>query len=184
MSAPIRTLSPDRRELWVERIFARMAAMYGRLFADMWAGADLAEVKAAWADDLGPFCGTQIAWAMEQCKTRELPPTLPGFRNLCQQAPRPEARALPAPKVPHDVAQQRAQELRSNAEKVAGRRVDGAAWARTPPAGGASGTPWEKAVIDLAEAGEPRFVKILAEHLRSGAIQSERAIAALNQVVA
>ena len=43
MSAPIRTLSPDRRELWVERIFARMAAMYGRLFADMWAGADLAD---------------------------------------------------------------------------------------------------------------------------------------------
>lgn len=179
MSAPIRTLSPDRRELWVERIFARMAAMYGRLFADMWAGADLAEVKAAWADDLGPFGGAQIAWAMEQCKTRELPPTLPGFRNLCQQAPRPEALALPAPKVPHDVAQQRAQELRRNAEKIAGRRVDGAAWARMPPAGGARGTPWEKAVIELAESGDVRFIEILAEHVDRGVIVSARASAAV-----
>ena len=67
---------------------------------------------------------------------------------------------------------------------VSGKHQDGTAWAKTPPPGGARGSRWEAAILELAEAGEPRFVKILAEHLRSGAIQSERAIAALNQVVA
>ncbi len=156
-----------------------MAAMYGRLFAEMWAGVDLREVKLAWADDLGPFSGSQIAWAMEQCKARELPPTLPAFRNLCQQAPRPEVPALPAPKVPHEVAQQRAAELRRNADKIAARRIDGTAWACTPPAGEARGTQWEKLVIELAESGDQRFLQILAEHVALGVIRSERARRAL-----
>lgn len=180
LTTPLRELSPERRESWVERIFGRMSAMYGRLFAEMWAGTDLAHVKRAWADDLAPFSGQQIAWAMEQCKARELPPTLPMFRGLCQQAPRPEAPALPAPQVPREVAQQRAQALRRAAEKVATRPFDGLAWARTPPADRAHGPRWEGTIVELAEAGDPRFVRLLAEHVQSGVIRSERASAALN----
>lgn len=175
LTMPLRDLSQEKRELWVERIFSRMSAMYGRLFADMWAGSDLPEVKVAWTDDLGAFCGQQIAWAMEQCKSRELPPTLPAFRNLCQQAPRPEVPALPAPRVPQEVAQQRARELRKQAERVAARRIDGLAWAKSPPASGVRGSLWERQIIDLAEAGDVRVLEILVGHVERGVIRCERA---------
>lgn len=45
-------------------------------------------------------------------------------------------------------------------------------WAKTPPPGGARGSRWEAAILELAEAGEPRFVKILAEHVARGVIVS------------
>lgn len=178
LTTPIRELSLERRESWVERIFARMSAMYGRLFADMWAGADLRQVKAAWAEDLGPFCGKQIAWAMEQCKARELPPTLPAFRNLCQNAPRPEAPALPAPRVPQEVAQERLHQLRKSAQAIA-QRQDFLSWAKTPPTYGAAGSVWERMIIELAEAGDARFVAILRDHVAAGVIRSERGHAVL-----
>lgn len=181
LTTPIRELSPERRESWVERIFARMSAMYGRLFADMWAGTDLRQVKAAWAEDLGPFCGKQIAWAMEQCKARELPPTLPAFRGLCQNAPRPEASALPAPRVPQEAAQARAHQLRKSAEAIA-QRQDFLGWARTPPAYGARGSAWERMIIDLAETGDVRVIDILRRHVASGVIRCERARAVLERV--
>ncbi len=56
---------------------------------------------------------------------------------------------------------------------------DCTAWARTPPARGAAGSAWERMIVELAEAGDPRFVKVLAEHVQSGVIRSERAAAAL-----
>ena len=45
---------------------------------------------------------------------------------------------------------------------VSGKHQDGTAWAKTPPPGGARGSRWEAAILELAEAGEPRFVEILA----------------------
>lgn len=179
----MRELSPERRVSWIERIFARMSAMYGRLFAEMWAGTDLEEVRDVWVDDLSPFCGAQIAWAMEQCKGRDLPPTLPMFRSLCQQAPRPEAVSLPAPQVPRDVAQARAQELRNAAEQIATRAFDGLAWAKTPPAA-VRDSIWERRLIELASAGDPRFVRILSDHVGAGVIRSQRATDVLNVVSA
>lgn len=59
------------------------------------------------------------------------------------------------------------------------RAEEGAAWAKIPPPGGARGSRWESAILELAEAGEPRFVKILAEHVSRGVIASPRATAAL-----
>ena len=41
---------------------------------------------------------------------------------------------------------------------VSGKHQDGTAWAKTPPPGGARGSRWEAAILELAEAGEPRFV--------------------------
>lgn len=35
--------------------------------------------------------------------------------------------------------------------------------------------PWETAIIELAEAGDERFRKILAEHIRTWVIRSVRA---------
>ena len=60
------------------------------------------------------------------------------------------------------------------------RAEDGAAWAKIPPPGGARGSRWEVAIIELAEAGDPRFLQILAEHVERGVIGSPRASAALN----
>ena len=179
LTMPIRELSPEKRESWVERIFARMSAMYGRLFAEMWAGTDLQAVKTVWADDLAPFSGQQIAWAMEQCKGRDLPPTLPMFRGFCQQAPRLEVPALPPPRVPREVAQERAQQLRKTAEQASRRQAGDTSWATTPPAHGARGSLWERRIIELAEAGDPRFLQQLAEHVERGVIVSARASAAL-----
>ena len=62
---------------------------------------------------------------------------------------------------------------------VSGKHQDGTALAKTPPPGGARGSRWESAILELAEAGEPRFVKILAEHVSRGVIASPRATAAL-----
>lgn len=62
---------------------------------------------------------------------------------------------------------------------VAEKHQDGTAWAKTPPPGGARGSRWEAAILELAEAGEPRFVEILAEHVARGVIVSPRATAAL-----
>lgn len=57
---------------------------------------------------------------------------------------------------------------------------DGVAWAKTPPPGGARGSRWETFIIELAESGEPRFLKILRDHVEAGVIRSTRAQAALN----
>ena len=64
-------------------------------------------------------------------------------------------------------------------QSLSGKPEDFTAWAKTPPAGGARGSRWEAAILELAEAGEPRFVKILAEHVARGVIVSPRASAAL-----
>lgn len=53
-------------------------------------------------------------------------------------------------------------------------------WASTPPAHGASGSKWEQNLIELAEAGDPRFLRILAQHVERGVIRSERARAVLS----
>ena len=60
------------------------------------------------------------------------------------------------------------------------RAEDGAAWAKIPPPGGARGSRWEQNLLELAEAGEPRFIALLRDHVERGVIVSARASAALN----
>ena len=60
------------------------------------------------------------------------------------------------------------------------RAEDGTAWAKIPPPGGARGSLWERRIIELAEAGDPRFLQQLAEHVERGVIVSARASAVLN----
>lgn len=61
---------------------------------------------------------------------------------------------------------------------VSGKHQDGTAWAKTPPAGGARGSRWEQNLLELAEAGDARFIEILRGHIQAGVIRSERAKAA------
>lgn len=65
-------------------------------------------------------------------------------------------------------------------QPLSGKAQDFTTWAKTPPAYGAAGSVWERMIIELAEQGEPRFVAILREHVRTGVIRSTRAQAALN----
>jgi hypothetical protein len=68
-------------------------------------------------------------------------------------------------------------------EQLAKRMTSGkefTAWADEPPPRGAAGTLWEKHIIELAEAGDPRFIEKLRKHVASGVIRSERALAVLN----
>lgn len=90
--------------------------MYGAAFSKMWASVDPESVKAAWAEDLGPFSGQQIAWALQQMKANrdgafDYPPSMPKFRALCQQAPRPDVAMLPSPKITLEQVQARAKQM-------------------------------------------------------------------------
>lgn len=110
-------------------MFARFEAMYGRTFADMWAGTNIAAVKTEWAENMRFYTGLQIAWALDQCRvSSDLPPTLPRFLGLCRAAPRPEQKPLPAPKIEQEVAAARAAEVKRQAHAAIGRH-HGHAWA-------------------------------------------------------
>lgn len=62
----------------------------------MWAGTDLASVKAVWAEELGRLTPKAIAHGVEACKKggRRFAPTLPEFLELCK--PTPESLGIPA----------------------------------------------------------------------------------------
>lgn len=69
---------------WMDRLFARMAAMYGRHWSEMWAGLALDDVKQAWAEDMAGYSGDEIKAGLDACKGRKFPPTLTEFQALCR----------------------------------------------------------------------------------------------------
>lgn len=79
------------REGMVERLFARLLANYGALFADRWAGCNPEEVKAEWARRLDGMPAYRIGYALANLP--KWPPTLPEFLAICSEAP---ARAVPS----------------------------------------------------------------------------------------
>ena len=71
---------------WIDRLFARFHAMYGKHWLDLWGGAPMADVKAVWAEDLSGVSGEQIRRALDHCKgNAKFPPTCPEFVALCRQ---------------------------------------------------------------------------------------------------
>lgn len=77
--------STELPNAWVERLFERLLAMYGRKFADMWGCVEIASLKATWAKALGDLTHEEIAAGLTRCLDREWPPTLPEFRALCRR---------------------------------------------------------------------------------------------------
>lgn len=69
---------------WTERLFTRLATMYGTKFLDMWKGLDLNAVKQAWAEDLAGYSADELKRGLEWCKTQDWPPTLPAFMTACR----------------------------------------------------------------------------------------------------
>ena len=74
----------------IERLFNRLAAMYGAKFTDQWKGVDPAYLKAVWAEELSAYAVDEIKRGLDACRTRIWPPTLPEFLQLCRPPIDPE----------------------------------------------------------------------------------------------
>lgn len=100
---------------WVDRLFLRLASLYGNLWTQRWEGLDLALVKADWHDELRFYSFETIKAALDHCRSAQsLPPTLPEFSRICRDWRRPEAkplRAHPRLSVDSSVAREKITEL-------------------------------------------------------------------------
>lgn len=74
-------------ESWIERIFGEMSVLYGSKFADLWAGTDIAQVRAGWAKKLAGFEDhpKAIRAALDALEDKPFPPTLPEFIHSCRE---------------------------------------------------------------------------------------------------
>jgi hypothetical protein len=87
----------------------------------------VSDLKTTWAHELSSYTGRlhALAWALENLPERC--PNVIQFRNLCRQAPSPEAPQLPEPQAdPARVAQElaRLSELRAACTQPAPGRLD------------------------------------------------------------
>lgn len=71
-------------ESWVEKLFHRMLLSYGKKFADQWAAADMDELIAHWAHELGGYSGAEIKRGIDAMESHTFPPTLPEFKKMCR----------------------------------------------------------------------------------------------------
>lgn len=144
----------------IDRLFERLALTYGAAWVRQWEGLDMNDIKAMWAHELSGFSGRleAIAWALENLPERC--PNVIEFRNLCREAPRPQAMPLPEP--PADPERVRAELAKLGhvpASQRAGvtAKVDHKAWA--------------KRIIARHESGEkvrPISLRFAREALRMG----------------
>lgn len=75
-------------ETWIEKLFARMSAIYGSRMSAMWADVPHAEVLSAWRHGLSNVDGARIASALERLPQAhpQWPPTLGEFLTLTKVA--------------------------------------------------------------------------------------------------
>lgn len=75
---------PQLPSAWINRLFTRLAMMYGNKFSDMWRGLDTEEIKQAWAEDLAGYSADELKRGLDWCKSQTWPPTLPEFMTSCR----------------------------------------------------------------------------------------------------
>jgi hypothetical protein len=81
----IRNLSTAQQSEWIERIFARLSAIYGSEFTHKWSDVDNDEMKRTWASILGGFSAEDVANAIKACHSMPKAPNAPEFAALCRQ---------------------------------------------------------------------------------------------------
>lgn len=81
--APVKSSAPEIGRI-VDRLFERLALMYGAKFLDQWRGLDLDKVRALWAKELSGFTVDEIAAGVAACRSKDWPPTLPEFMKACR----------------------------------------------------------------------------------------------------
>mgnify|MGYP006935489954 CR=1 FL=1 len=115
---------------WIERLFSRLAALYGAAFGRQWDGTNIADVKSVWAEKLGGFTASQIGAALKGCDDRQYPPNLPEFIDLCRQAAKRDDKpmAIEAPQLSVEERMDRARQLEAAASKPA--TYDYRAWCK------------------------------------------------------
>lgn len=118
----LRELSTETQQGWIERLFSRLAALYGAAFGRQWEGTNLADVKAVWVEKLGGFNAQHIGAALNTCDERPYPPNLPEFIELCRNAAKRSISPLmiEAPQLTIDERLERARQLESVASKAKG----------------------------------------------------------------
>ena len=114
----------------IDRLFTRLGATYGAQWDKSLGSAPLGDVKTLWAHELSTYANSlhSIAWALEN-----LPPRCPNvieFKQLCRQAPAPEATALPEPKADPDRLKRELAKLADIKKAVVADKVDHKAWAK------------------------------------------------------
>lgn len=114
---------------WVNRLFARMVAIYGsQKVGAMWEDSDIESVKAVWGQALGRFQPGSIGGAIQRLidSGNGWPPTLPEFVELCRQSAHDRNTAallkLPPARTDNETAKRKVAELMANLAKS--RRVE------------------------------------------------------------
>jgi hypothetical protein len=69
---------------WVESLFARMSAVYGNKFVDMWKGCDIELIKTMWAAELGKLSNEELKRGYSGLMSKPWPPTLPEYFEMCR----------------------------------------------------------------------------------------------------
>lgn len=96
---------------WVEKLFRKLSARYGKAFLGQYDGVALEDVMADWAEELGGFGARPEALAHAIANLPERAPNVAQFRALCVGAPS----AAPAlPPVPADPARVQAELAKVN----------------------------------------------------------------------
>ena len=116
----LRQLSTESQNVWIERLFSRLAALYGAAFGRQWEGTNIADVKTVWAEKLGGFTAVHIGAALKSCDDRQYPPNLPEFIDLCRVAAKREAQPLflPPPELTEEELAERRRILAELHEKL------------------------------------------------------------------
>lgn len=81
---------------WIEKIFRKLSARYGKSFMGQYDGVPIADVMADWAEELAGLQNRPDAIAHAIGNLPERAPNVAAFRLLCVNAPR-LAVALPSP---------------------------------------------------------------------------------------
>ena len=82
----------------IDRLFERLAAVYGAQWLRQWEGTPMGDVKSAWGHELQGYIGNlpAIAYALDNLPERC--PNAIQFRNLCRAAPKPDVPRIDPPK--------------------------------------------------------------------------------------
>lgn len=91
---------------WVEKLFRKLSARYGKAFLGQYDGIALQDVMDDWAEELGGFAQRPEAIGHAVAHLPERAPNVTQFRALCLGAPAP---ALALPPVPADPARVQAE---------------------------------------------------------------------------
>jgi hypothetical protein len=168
---------------WANRIFERFFILYGRQKTAAMFGInddEIAIAKAAWESQLRQYSPDTIRHVLQTLAnhTREWPPNLSEWNELCRQQKRAEdmlkVGALPAPKAePTDYGRRMAKELLA----TLGADQDSLFWAKRPK------TPLAVEYLANGAKKDSRLAEILQAHIETGgeSCRSPEAKAAIMQ---